>query len=117
MALLALVEAPDAAKPADGFAKPASNKTGKTLIFEAKVIELMGKFWNDRVPNTKPNKHELCEKVYKEMIRGPIRGERGDINESMVRDAAKPWKSPLVLPALVPESKFNAKRHPFKGDK
>jgi len=35
----------------------------------------------------------------------------------MVNDAAKPWKFPLVLPVFVAESKFNDKRHPFKGEK
>lgn len=115
-ALMALVKATAHAKPADGLAKPASNKTDKTLKFEAKVIELMGKFWNDRVPNTKPTKAALCKLVYTEMLRGLIRGER-DMTESMVRDAAKPWKFPLVLPALVPDAKFNEKRPLFKGEK
>ena len=101
---------------ADGPAKPRSNKSEKTLIFEAKVLELMGKFWNERTPGTKPKKGELCKLVYAELLRGSIRGERA-LTDGMVRDAAKPWKAPLVLPAFVPDSKFNDRRHPFKGDK
>lgn len=95
---------------------PDSNKTKKTLIFEAKVIELMDQFWNNRATGTKPKKGELCKQVYAEMLRGTIRGERS-LTESMVRDAAKPWKFPIVLPTYVPDSKFNSRRHPFKGEK
>lgn len=101
---------------ADGSAKPRSNKSEKTLIFEAKVLELMGKFWNDRTPGTEPTKSDLCKLVYDEILRTPVRGSR-KTTRSMVNDAAKPWKIPIVLPAMVPDSKFNDKRHPFKGDK
>lgn len=97
----------------DGPLKPRRNKTKKTLIFEEKVLALLSGCWNGRATGTKPNKTELCKQVYAEMLRGTIRGERG-LTESMVRDAAKPWKFPLVLPAFVPDSKFNDKRHPFK---
>ena len=101
---------------ADCPAKPRSNKLDTTLIFEAKVLELIGKFWDDRKTGTTPKKNELCKLVYNEMLRGTIKGKRA-LTESMVRDAAKPWKSPLVLPVVVPDSKFNPKRHPFKGEK
>lgn len=101
---------------ADYPAKPRSNKSNTTLIFEAKVLELIGKFWDDRKPGTTPTKGDLCKLVYNEMLRGTIRGERA-FSESMVRDAAKPWKIPLVVPAFVPDSQFNPKRHPFKGEK
>ena len=97
-------------------AKPRSNKSEKTLIFEAKVLEVMGKFWNDRTPGTEPTKSDLCKLVYDEILRTPIRGVR-KTTRSMVNDAAKPWKMPIVLPAMVPDSKFNDKRHPFKGEK
>ena len=90
------------------------NKTEKTLILDAKVLELMDKFWNERTPGTRPVKSALCRMVYTEMLRGPVRGERGDLTEGMVRDAAKPWRHPLILPAFVPDSKFNEKTHPFK---
>lgn len=101
---------------ADGSAKPRSNKSEKTLIFEAKVLELMGKFWNARPPGTEPLKGDLCELVYDEILRTPVRGAR-KTTRSMVNDAAKPWKMPIVLSAMVPDSKFNDKRHPFKGEK
>lgn len=106
--------APKAAS--DGPAKPHSNKSEKTLIFEAKVLELLGKFWNDRTPNTEPTKGDLCKLVYDEILRTPVRGAR-KTTRGMVNDVAKLWKMPIVLPALVPDSKFNDKRHPFKGDK
>ncbi|MFZ4539871.1 hypothetical protein [Propionivibrio sp.] len=102
--------------PAASNGPSKSNKTSTTLIFEAKVIELMGKFWNDKPANTKPNKSDLCKKVYAEMLRGSIRGSRA-FTEGMVRDAAKPWKFPIDLPTFVQDSKFNEKRHPFKGEK
>mgnify|MGYP003385663085 CR=1 FL=1 len=98
-------------------ASPApKNKSQTTLIFEAKVIELMGKFWNDRTPGTEPTKGELCKLVYQEILRTGTRGKR-KTTQGMVNDAAKPWKAPLVLPTLVRDSQFNEKRHPFKGDK
>lgn len=106
--------APKAAS--DGPAKPHSNKSEKTLIFEAKVLELLGKFWNDRTPSTEPTKGDLCKLVYDEILRTPVRGAR-KTTRGMVNDVAKLWKMPIVLPALVPDSKFNDKRHPFKGDK
>lgn len=96
---------------------PASkNKSQTTRIFEAKVIELMGKFWNDRSPGTEPTKGELCRLVYQEILRTGTRGAR-KTTQSMVNDAAKPWKFPLVLPTFVRDSQFNEKRHPFKGDR
>lgn len=98
-----------------GSLKP-NNKTNKTQIFEAKVLELMGKFWDERATGTTPTKNLLCEQVFTEMLRGNIRGERRFTN-GMVRDAAKPWKRPVVLPAFVAYSKFNDRRHPFKGEK
>lgn len=100
----------------DSPANQRSNKSKKTLIFEAKVLELMGKFWDNRATGTKPTKGNLSKQVYDEMLRGQIRGER-DLTEGMVRDAAKPWKFPLVVPAFVPEAEFNHRRHPFKGDR
>jgi len=109
--------APVPVNPAGAVTAPKQrNKSETTLRFEAKVIELMGKFWNERTPGTEPNKSDLCKRVYQEILRTNVRGAR-QTTESMVRDAAKPWKRPLVLPAFVPESKFNDKRHPFKGDK
>lgn len=113
-------ERPEATTPApvgaDGSAKPRSNKSEKTLIFEATVLELMGKFWNDRTPGTEPTKGDLHKLVYAEILRTHVRGAR-KTTPGMVCDAAKPWKAPLVLSAFVPDSKFNDKRHPFKGDK
>ena len=100
----------------DGPAKSRLNKSEKTLIFEAKVLELTGKFWNDRTPGTEPTKSDLCKLVYDEILRTPIRGAR-KMTRSMVIDAAKPWRMPIVLPAMVPHSKFNDKRHPFKGER
>ena len=100
----------------DGPAPKQKNKSPKTLEFEAKVIELMYKFWNERTAGTKPTKSDLCKQVYQEILRTNVRGAR-QTTESMVRDAAKPWKFPLVLPVMVSDSKFNDKRHPFKGDK
>jgi hypothetical protein len=100
----------------EGAAKQRINKSETTLIFEAKVIELMGKFWNERTPGTVPNKGDLSKRVYQEILRTNVRGAR-QTTEGMVRDAARPWRRPLVLPAFVPDSKFNDKRHPFKGDK
>lgn len=91
------------------------NKSKTTLIFEAKVIELMGKFWNERTPGTEPTKGDLSKLVYQEILRTDTRGTR-KTTQSMVRDAAKPWKVPLVLPTFVRDSQFNEKRHPFKGD-
>lgn len=115
--LQSTVTQPQAAPEGAGdSAKQHSNKSEKTLIFEAKVLELMGKFWNDKTPGTKPTKGDLSKKVYDEMLRGTIRGQR-TLTYGMVRDAAKPWKTPLGLPTFVPDSKFNDKRHPFKGEK
>lgn len=115
-----LAPAQNTATPApvktDSATKTRSNKSEKTLIFEAKVLELLGKFWNDRKPGTEPTKAELCGLVYAEIMRTDIRGER-KTTQSMVTDAAKSWRFPLVLPKFVADSKFNDKRHPFKGDK
>lgn len=112
---VALVE-PATPAPSAAPLKLATNKTPTTLKFEAKVLELMGKCWNDRATGAVPNKAELAKQVYSELLRSDIRGQRG-LTEGMVRDAAKPWKQPIVLPVYVPDSKFNDKRHPFKGDK
>jgi hypothetical protein len=101
---------------AGGPAPRPQNKSEKTLIFEAKVIELMGKFWDERTLGTEPNKSDLVALVYKEILRTPVRGAR-KTTQGMVNDAAKPWKYPIVLPTFVRESQFNEKRHPFKGDK
>lgn len=115
-----LAPAQNTATPApvktDSATKTRSNKSEKTLIFEAKVLELLSKFWNDRKPGTEPTKAELCGLVYAEILRTDIRGER-KTTQSMVTDAAKSWRFPLVLPGFVADSKFNDKRHPFKGDK
>lgn len=100
----------------DGRTKPRANKSQKTLIFEAKVLELMDKFWNARKLGTEPNKGDLHTLVYNEMLRGSIRGASTKLNIGLVRDAAKPWKAPTVLPTFVPDSKFADKRHPFKAD-
>lgn len=97
-------------------AKTTSRKTEKTLIFEAKVQELLSRFWNERTPGTEPTKNELCKLVYQEILRTNVRGAR-KTTLSMVIDAAKPWKLPLVLPTYVRDSQFNEKRHPFKGEK
>jgi len=106
---------PDPAAPvvADGTAKPRSNKSEETLIFEAKVLELLGKFWDDRPPDTKPFKHELCKRVYDEMLRGTVRSKRG-ISMGSVEKAAKQWSMPIVLSAYVPEATYDEKQHPFK---
>lgn len=92
------------------------NKSETTLIFQAKVIELMGKFWNERTPGAEPTKGDLSKLVYLEILRTGTRGKR-KTTQGMVNDAAKPWKFPLVLPTFVRESQFNEKRHPFKGDR
>lgn len=93
-----------------------NRKTPKTLAFEAEVLRLMQKFWDDKNPGTEPNKSDLHTLVYNEMLRGKISGAR-KMTESMVRDAAKPWKQPILLPAFVPTSTFGEKRHHFKGDR
>ncbi len=101
---------------ADGPAKPPSSKSKKTLIFEATVLDLLNKFWNDRTPGTKPTKSDLCKLVFAEILRTTVRGER-KTTQSMVNDVAKKWPMPIVLPAFVPDSKFNGNRHPFKGER
>lgn len=94
------------------------NKTDKTKVFEAEVLSLMSKSWDNRVAGTSPTKQELHTLVYEEMLRGPIKTPSGKpLNIGMVRDAAKPWKQPQVLPAFVPVAKYGEKRHPFKRDK
>lgn len=115
--------ATDTATPAPAQAAPVvtvsatkPNKSEKTLIFEAKVLELMDKFWNERTHGTEPTKGDLERLVYPEILRTNVRGAR-KTTASMVHDAAKPWKYPLVLPAFVPDSKFNDKRHVFKGER
>ena len=100
---------------ADCPVKPGPNKSQKTLLFEAKVLELLDKFWNDRTPGTEPTKSKLCKLVYEEILRTPFRGAR-KTTQSMVNGIAKKWPMPMVLPTSVPESKFNDKRHPFKSE-
>lgn len=101
---------------ADCPANPRSNKSETTLKFQAKVLELMNKFWNEKPLGTVPTKGDLCKKVYDEILRTPVRGKR-KTTQGMVIDAAKPWKYPIVLLAFVPDSRFNDKRHPFEAEK
>ena len=98
-------------KPTQG-----ERKSDKTLAFEAEVIRLLNKFWNERNKGTEPTKGDLCELVFKEILRGPVRGAR-KTTQGMVTDAAKSWRHPILLPAYVPPKAFKEKRHPFKGDK
>jgi len=91
-------------------------KSKKTLAFEAEVIRLMDKFWNDRNLGTEPTKGDLCKLVFQEILRGPVRGER-KTTQGMVNDAAKLWRHPIVLPAYVPPQAFKEKRHRWKGEK
>jgi len=92
-------------------------KTPETRKFEARVHELMGKFWSERPSGTTPTKGDLHLLVYKEMARGDIRGRLKAANVGMIRDAAKSWVMPTVLPAYVQPAQTGEKRHPFKGDK
>ena len=102
---------------ADASPKGRKNKSPKTIAFEKEVIRLMGVFWDARTSGTKPTKGDLHTLVCDEMKRGNIRGHSGELNIGMVRDAAKPWKKPMVLPLYVPPAQTGEKRHPFKGDK
>ena len=123
-ALVAMAQGVNAADAPSQTATPAPvtastakpNKSEKTLIFEAKVLELLTKFWNDRTSGTEPTKGDLCKLVYAEILRTPVRGAR-KTTLSMVNDVARNWKMPIVLPAMVPDSKYNEKRHPFKGER
>ncbi len=101
----------------DASAKAGKNKSPKTLAFDNEVIRLMTFFWNSRTTGTEPNKGDLHMSVHNEMLRGKIRGHSKKLNVSMVRDAAKPWTMPVVLPSYVPPAQTGGKRHPFKGDK
>ncbi len=92
-------------------------KTPKTITFEAEVIRLMHHFWDNRTPGTEPTKGDLHPLVFNEMLRGKIKSKSGKLNVGMIRDAAKSWVMPTVLPNYVPPAQTGEKRHPFKGDK
>ena len=97
--------------------KTAKNKRAKTLAFETEVMRLMAYFWNNRPNGTTPTKGALHNSVYNEMLRGNIKPPYATVNVGMVRDAAKPWRKPLVLPSYVPPAQSADKRHPFKGER
>ncbi len=98
-------------------AKTGKNKTEKTLAFEKEIVRLMQWFWDNQTPRTKSTKGDLHMSVYNEMLRGKIKSHSGKLNVGMVRDAAKTWRMPVVLPSYVPPAQTGEKRHPFKGDK
>jgi len=77
-------------------------------------MRLMAEFWNAR-GGASPTKQDLHQRVYTEMLRGTVRGASGKLTVGMVRDAAKPWKEPIVLPPTVPDARFVEKRHKWKG--
>ncbi len=101
----------------DASVKARKNKSLKTLAFDNEIIRLMQFFWDNRTPGTEPTKGDLHTSVYNEMLRGKIKSHSKKLNVSMVRDAAKQWAMPVVLPSYVPPAQTGEKRHPFKGDK
>ncbi len=112
--------APAVAVVTDASAKAGRNKSQKTLSFENEIIRLMTFFWDKRAPGTEPTKGDLHTLVFNEMLRGKIKSHSKKLNVGMVRDAAKQWAMPVVLPPHVPPAQTEEtgeKRHLFKGDK
>jgi hypothetical protein len=87
------------AEPAAISPTPAKSRSGTkseaALAFDAAVMRLMDRFWEDRLPNTTPSKNTLEQQVHNELKKpGSIRSARGLLTQPLVNKAAKPWRMP-----------------------